>query len=322
MKIDVVIGNPPYQKDTGAGAAGGTALYPDFIEMAKTINSDYISMITPSRYFTGGMGINEVWKDRWLGDNGINTIVHYPLAEEVFNGTSIAGGVSYFLWDSKESGFTDNNIIKFVNKSNNECINRQLNEFDNFITDSTAAEIIRKVMNYVYSHYNNNMAPLVNRADNYYGLGYGYEQDEGDIVVRQFTGDRKCWKHQLKNLPQGYRCYVAAKLFDRTEMPENNKVLSAVKILSENEVCNGSYLLFQGMDTIQEAESLRSYLNTKVIRLILLKNAKGNNLSKEIFSMIPIVDFNTIYDDNIVYKMFNINENEIEYINKIIRTLN
>lgn len=98
MKIDVVIGNPPYQELTGGGQAGGKALWHNFIDNAKVINTRFISMITPSRWFTGGSGLNKFRID-WINDAHIRRLVHYPNANYVFPGTSIAGGVSYFLWD-------------------------------------------------------------------------------------------------------------------------------------------------------------------------------------------------------------------------------
>ncbi len=63
MKFDAVVGNPPYQEMTGGYGTQAKPIYNLFINMSKSIDSKYISMITPSRWFSGGMGLNEFRKD-------------------------------------------------------------------------------------------------------------------------------------------------------------------------------------------------------------------------------------------------------------------
>ena len=119
MKIDYVVGNPPYQLSTGGGKAGGTAIWPAFIDMSKYLNPEAIVMITPSRWFTGGQGITQKWRQDWMNDKHIDKLVHYPVASDVFPNTSIAGGVSYFRWVKTVNNYdistSDGNIISYEN---------------------------------------------------------------------------------------------------------------------------------------------------------------------------------------------------------------
>ena len=59
MKFDYVIGNPPYQQDTDGAGRQATPLYNFFVEAAKELNPESICMIIPSRWFAGGMGLND-----------------------------------------------------------------------------------------------------------------------------------------------------------------------------------------------------------------------------------------------------------------------
>ena len=104
MKFDIIIGNPPYQRNDGGGmGASAPAIYNYFVDAARILSTQYICIITPSRWFTGGRGLNE-FRDNLLNDKHIRILHDYPEASECFPGVEIKGGVSYFLRDNYEEG--------------------------------------------------------------------------------------------------------------------------------------------------------------------------------------------------------------------------
>ena len=92
FKFDVVIGNPPYQEDTNGAGRQAKPMYNLFMDEARKINPEYISYIMPSRWFAGGMGLNQ-FRDSMMTDKHLTKIVDFTNAKDCFPNISIGGGV-------------------------------------------------------------------------------------------------------------------------------------------------------------------------------------------------------------------------------------
>ena len=141
MKFDVIIGNPPYALDTAGAGRQAKPIYNLFVNQAKKLNPRYLTMIIPSRWFSGGMGLDE-FRNTMMNDKHIRKMVDYTNSKDCFPGISVSGGVCYFLWDRDHEGDCD-----FVNITNDErdSITRPLNEFQTLVRYNKAVSIIHKV---------------------------------------------------------------------------------------------------------------------------------------------------------------------------------
>src|SRR5690606_14819231 len=56
MKFNAIVGNPPYQQtisDNSKNKSLSRQIFPDFIKICVGLNPNYLSLVTPSRWFTG-----------------------------------------------------------------------------------------------------------------------------------------------------------------------------------------------------------------------------------------------------------------------------
>ena len=81
MKFDVIVGNPPYQIDSD-GNTRTKPIYQLFVEQAIEMDPRYVLMITPSRWFTGGLGLDD-YRARMLTDKRMTMTRGLP---ELFEG--------------------------------------------------------------------------------------------------------------------------------------------------------------------------------------------------------------------------------------------
>lgn len=322
MKFDVIIGNPPYQMNDGGAGASAKPIYHLFVKNSIKLKPRLFSMIIPARWYAGGKGLDDFRADM-LNDAHISKIIDYPNPKDCFPSNNVSGGIMYFLWDSNYCGLCDfSNIVG--NKENTK--KRKLNEFDFFIRYNDALSIIYKVKNNKYD-----MLPGIITSRKPFGLdsferGHS-ERKEGDYVLISSKGVHYIEKERItsgQRLVNKYKVIIGKALSGHIgETDENGqvKVLAKVDLLKPGEVCTESYLCIGSFDDKDEAVNLKNYLCTKFARFLLLQALTSMNITKDRFCLVPKVDFSKSWNDNLLYKEFGLDDEEITLIESMIKPM-
>jgi len=325
MKFDVIIGNPPYQLNDGGGSNGISAkpIYHLFIEQAKKLNPRFLTMIIPARWYAGGKGLNNFRKEI-LNDNRIKNLVDYPKSRECFPGVDIAGGVCYFLWDREYSG--DCKIVSKVNDLTTEGF-RRLNEFDILIRDNIGIEILHKVNN-------QNETKLSKKVLTRNSFGF----------TTSIRGQKKPFDNCVKIISSGGEGYVPItdvirnqelidyfKISIGTLNPDRGGVNNAkdgkmnvttkVKIIRPNEVVTETYIIINYFKKLENAENCSKYVKTKFVRFLIYLTLSSMHIVRENFQFVPEQNFDEKWTDEKLYKKYGLTQEEIDYIESLIRSM-
>ncbi len=329
MHFDVIISNPPYQlSDGGGNGASAKPIYQLFVQQAKKLMPRYITMITPSRWFTGGKGLDE-FRDEMLHDNRIRAIHDYIEAEDCFAGVQIKGGVSFFLWDRDNKG-----LCKVFSHRGNEVkgpIERPLLEkgCDTFIRYNEGISILHKVAGKGEKTVDEIVSTRLP-----FGLPNTYKGNKtktssSDLVVYVSGNDREVRGTTAfvpKNLiTKGHdmipweKVYISKAGSGSDTFPHS--ILTKPFYGAPNTVCNESYLVIGPFKNKDQCENMMSYISTKFFRFLVLLKKNSQNAPKGVYQLVPQQDFSKPWTDEELYKKYGINDEEITFIDAMVRPM-
>ena len=325
MTFDVIIGNPPYQLNDGGSGKGISALplYNKFVEQSEKLNPRYLVMIIPSRWFAGGRGLND-FREKMLNDGRIKALVDYSKSRDCFPGVDIAGGVCYFLWDRDYHGLCNFTSIIKETESNRK---RKLNEFEIFIRDNVGLDIVHKVMSASKSFYSSlvySSTPFGLRSF-YRGKSKPFPKA---VILHSSDGISYIEKDEITrniDILNTYKVYIGKINPDRGGV--NNaadgmmNVTTKVNIIGPNEIITETYLLLNKFTKKEEAENCALYFRTKFVRYLISVALSSMNIAKENFKFVPLQDFSKPWTDEELYKKYGLTEEEIQFIESMIRPM-
>lgn len=327
MKINAIVGNPPYQIMDGGAGVSAKPVYNLFVEIAKQIAPNYISMIMPSRWFAGGKGLDS-FRESMLSDKRISHIFDYVNAKDCFPTASIGGGVNYILWDVNYKG---NCSITTIQGTQRDMEQRPLNQFSVFIRYNSAIHIVHKCQS------DNSFASIVN-SRNPFGLSSNI-RGEKTGEIRLITSAGTSWLSKSVIAPTNqllskYKILMSKVTAEHAGEPDKKgqfKIISRTEIIGPNDVCTDSYLIVGASESKLVVENEYKYIQTRFFRFLLMLSVSSINLSSEKFQFIPLQDFTSNSDinwsrsiseiDTQLYAKYGLSEDEISFIESMIKPM-
>lgn len=327
MKINAIVGNPPYQIMDGGAGVSAKPVYNLFIEIAKQIAPNYISMIMPSRWFAGGKGLDS-FRESMLSDKRISHIFDYVNAKDCFPTASIGGGVNYILWDVNYKG---NCSITTIQGTQRDMEQRPLDQFSVFIRYNSAIHIVHKCQS------DNSFASIVN-SRNPFGLSSNIRGEKtGEIRLITSAGISWLPKSAIdstNHLLSKYKILMSKVTAEHAGEPDKKgqfKIISRTEIIGPNDVCTDSYLIVGTSESKLVVENEYKYIQTRFLRFLLMLSVSSINLSSEKFQFIPLQDFTSTSDinwsrsiseiDTQLYAKYGLSEDEISFIESMIKPM-
>ncbi|HFR3479286.1 TPA: Eco57I restriction-modification methylase domain-containing protein [Streptococcus suis] len=342
VKFDVVIGNPPYQESDGGAQASASPIYHKFVELAKSLNPNHISLIMPSRWYTGGKGLDNFRADM-LSDSTIRDLYDFPNPDEVFPNTNIRGGVCVVHWDSEWNNQKDlTRVITMDGGKVTAEVHRMLAEdgVDIFIRDYRILNILTKIE---ATHQHKGKISEIASPRKPYGFSGFFIRD------KRFYADATDLTDPIVCYGKGAVGYVErAEVTTKKEWIDCWKVLTArannigtelnddnfnTIIAGPGTICTETYIVL-GADlglTEQQAHNLSNYMKTKFARLLHATAKSSQDAARTTYKFIPLQDFTSHSDidwsqpiaeiDAQLYRKYGLSDDEIEFIESKVKEM-
>jgi site-specific DNA-methyltransferase (adenine-specific) len=322
MQFDVIVGNPPYQLPSDGGTRD-MPIYQKFVDAALSLDPRYALMITPSRWFAGGLGL-DAFRDRMLNDRRIRSLVDYSRMEAVFPGVDFEGGVSYFLWDRDYNGDAD--VTFHSNDTDHQRSLRNLAEFDIFVRNPASLPILKKVMILGEKSFTEIM-----ETNNAFGLGTNFtgfadrKSAEFDIQLHAIKGSKRVigWI-SADHLPTGHtlvdqwKVLIPKSYGERGAIPA--QILGPLLIAPPRSASTQTYVLAKASSE-QQAKSIASYVRTKFFRFLLSLRKITQHASKPVYAWVPQQSWDRLWTDAALYEKYGITPDEQSFIESMIRPM-
>lgn len=330
MKFDVIISNPPYQLSDGGNAASAIPIYQKFVEQAMLLSPRFLTMIIPSRWFTGGRGL-DAFRDTMLHNDSIKELHDFPDASDCFPGVEIKGGVCYFLIENGHHG--DCKIVTHNSNKQYTAVRPLLEDgMDVFIRNSQQIAILKKVQ-----ALNEVMFSEIISANDPYGFDVreenSYKRVRAPYKLTPFPGSVQYYYNGWRKDGIGYveRKYIrkGQELVDRFKVMVPRVWGSGITetdrvnpfIAGPNSCSTETYLSIGPYDTRETAENVVSYMQTKFFHFMVALVKNTQQAMKKVYTFVPVQDFSKSWTDEELYKKYGLSDDEIAFIEDMIKPM-
>jgi hypothetical protein len=344
MKFDAIVGNPPYQQtisDNSKNKSLSRQIFPDFIKLCVGLNPNYLSLVTPSRWFTGDAQDKSFLRLRefFQENNHIQSIVNIPISNSVFPAVEISGGINYFVYNPNYNG--DIEFTEYYDEENSQTFTRPLFEegLDIILSSGFSHNIISKVKNESFES-----ITAITKGRNAFGI-LGKNANEISSPTHQNGYYELRCKHEEiryvdselitknKEIADKWKIFISKSNGAAGLLTDNKEVsiLGKPYLAKPKAACTDSLIPIGNFETEFEAKALESYIKTKFLRYMVGILKTSQNILQNVYQFVPIQDFTPESDidwtksiediDKQLYDKYNLNNEEAKFIEEIIKPM-
>ena len=347
MKFKAIVGNPPYQIE--GESTRKTPIYNLFYDTAFEL-SPLVTFITPGRFlFKAGQTPME-WMEKMLSDTHFKVVDYFQKSSDVFPTVDIKGGVAIGLRNAnKEFGaigfFSDYPELKSIMAKVFAHPSFQFGQFASLVSSQGIYRFSEKALSEfprIYEVQGKGTASKItsNAFENLSEIFVNTEKEckgEGVQIIGRIKGSRETkWVNASYLQPCEYLNYYNVLVPEANGTGAIGEVLSTpvigVPVIGVPVIGHTDTFLSIGkFADAQEASACLNYVKTKFARCLLgtLKATQHN--PRDTWANVPLQNFTAISDidwtqsiadiDKQLYRKYKLDEDEIEFIEKMIKPM-
>lgn len=346
MKINAIVGNPPYQINDGSGASDDAAnpIYQIFVRIAKQIRPEYFSLIMPSKWMIGGKAVLKPFRKEMMEDKHIASIYDYEDSGECFNGQHIDGGICYFLWSNKHNGKLRYTYIstnkeffvstRFLSDGNSDIVIRDNRRQSIIAKTSTNCSLFKEIVSLTQPF--GIRKDLFNSPERYPLSNLQAEPFYGSVKIYGVKGVKGGARRTIgyispKIITKNKAAVNKYKLFFTTSYSTNAFNPPETIIGEQNSVCTETFLLIGPFDTEIEQKNCNKYICTNFFKTLLFFGRGTMQVSQDVFRFVPLQDFTSLSDidwnksileiDNQFSAKYHLSNEEIAFVESMIKLM-
>lgn len=330
MKFNAIVGNPPYQiTSDNNGQNRALPIYNKFVQISLSIIPNYISMIMPTRWYSGSILLGD-FPINFLKDKHIEKLYDYVNAEDCFPHVEIKGGICYFLWNKNYNN--DCNVTSHayeeIEKSKRPLL---LQGEDIFVRYNKGISIINKVKVLNEKSFSSIVSPQNPFGFNTAVKGTLKKSENSVAILSKGMVENYIERDKIKLHQEWIDAY---KIFTPKAAESgglNNRILGKCYLIDPGKCCNGTYIVIGPFTEKENALITIKYLNTKFCRFLIAMKKNTQDLKDQTFSIVPIQNFTSKSDidwsksvseiDKQLYAKYGLSEEEILFIESMIKEM-
>jgi site-specific DNA-methyltransferase (adenine-specific) len=258
-----------------------------------------------------------------LKDKRLAEIHDFPETSDCFPGLNIRGGVCYFLWDKEHNGDCKINNYKngvLISSSTRPLLEQKS---DVFVRYNEAIQILRKVKAFKEKTFDesvsarkpfgldSNFANFKKTKTDKYNINLHRFGDNGFVSEEQVVKN----KHWIKET----KVIVSKASPGGDTYP--HQIISRPIIAEPMSCSTETYLVVGIYKNNKIAANVVAYMQTRFFRFMMSLIKNTQNISRGVFAFVPIQDFSETWNDEKLFKKYNITPEEVEFIDLLIRPM-